>query len=103
MFKTKKSQGLSIRTIIIVVIGLIVLFVVVGLLTGKIDVYSSGIKELTTCENTCKNIGYTKSFAWSDNSCKVNGGNVVFGTYSDVSGENDLGVKLRCCCINIET
>ena len=48
MFKNKKAQGLSIRTIIIAVIGLIVLVVVVGLLTGKFGVFESGVNKIFT-------------------------------------------------------
>ena len=48
MLKNKKSQGMSIRTIIIAVIGLIVLVVVVGLLTGKFEVFKSGVNEVFT-------------------------------------------------------
>jgi len=75
MLKKRKAQGMSIRILIVAVIGLIILVVVVGIFTGRINIYSAGVKELTTCENTCKNIGY-KSFStlFSKVDCKTVGG-----------------------------
>ncbi len=38
----KRAQGMSIRTILIAVLGLIVLVVVITLLSGKIDIFKGG-------------------------------------------------------------
>lgn len=42
MFKNKKSQGLSITTIIVATIALIVLVVIIAMLTGKLGSFSVG-------------------------------------------------------------
>jgi len=97
----KRAQGLSITTIIIAIIALVVIVVVVSIFTGKLNVYSSGVDELSSCENTCKNSGYFNGIASSDQSCKGVPGNTIPGTYSDVSGKNSVGDALRCCCYNI--
>lgn len=47
----KKSQGLSITTIIVAAIALIVLVVLVAIFTGRIGLFSKGIGEATTCES----------------------------------------------------
>lgn len=45
MQKNKKSQGISITTIIVAIIGLVVLVVVVLMLTGNLGVFSKGANE----------------------------------------------------------
>ena len=91
MFK-KRAQGLSINVIIVAVIGLIILVVVIAMFTGRIDLYSSGVKELTTCENTCKNIGADAGVNLNELACKSLSDDNQFlpGTYSDAPD--------GCCC-----
>lgn len=50
----RKSQGLSINTIIIAAIALIVLVVLVAIFTGRLGLFSKGLGETTTCEQICK-------------------------------------------------
>ena len=47
----KKSQGLSITTIIVAAIALIVLVVLVAIFTGRIGGFSKGISSVSTCES----------------------------------------------------
>tara|TARA_Y100000310_G_C20627080_1_gene786528 strand:- start:519 stop:809 length:291 start_codon:yes stop_codon:yes gene_type:complete len=96
MLNNKKSQGMSIRVIIIAVIGLILAVIVVGLFTGKIDWYSSGAEEITTCDNSCKNIGYVRGISEGQEVCKTNGGSAIPGKYSGI-GDG----KVCCCFPNI--
>ena len=103
MYVNNKSQGLSVNVIIIVAIALIVLVVLIAIFTGRTNIYSSNVDELTSCKNTCKNIGYDIGSSVSENFClKVSNpkGNPLPGTYSDVSGKDEGGRKLICCCLN---
>ena len=103
MLKSRKAQGLSITTIIVAIIGLIILVVLIAIFTGRTNIYSSNVDELTSCKNTCKNIGYDIGSSVSENFClKVSNpkGNPLPGTYSDVSGKDEGGRKLICCCLN---
>tara|TARA_Y100000310_G_C20627080_1_gene786530 strand:- start:1234 stop:1398 length:165 start_codon:yes stop_codon:yes gene_type:complete len=43
MLNNKKSQGISIRIIIITVIGLIVLVILIALLTGKLGIFGTKV------------------------------------------------------------
>ena len=91
----KKRSELSIGVVVAAVIALIILVVVVAILTGRLNIYSSGVNELTTCKNTCKNIGADNHLTPLDGSCNSdisNRRNVIPGTFSDV----DKGQV--CCC-----
>ena len=95
MLKNKKSMELSVTVIIAAVIGLIVLVVLIGIFTGRLNIYSSGVNELTTCKNTCKNIGADNHLTPLDRSCNSDISNrrdVIPGTFSDV------GKGRVCCC-----
>jgi len=95
MKMNKRAFELSTTTIVVAIIALIVLVVLIGLLTGRLNIYSSGINELTTCKNTCKNIGYGDSATLLKGSCKkeLSKGRVIPGTFGDVKeGE-------ECCCL----
>jgi hypothetical protein len=50
----KRGQGLSIKTIIIAVVGLMVLVVLVALLSGRLGGFSKGVGTLGSCEGSCK-------------------------------------------------
>ena len=54
----KKSQGLSINVIIIVAIALIVLVVLIAVFTGRLGLFSIGIKEKGNCSEVCVALGY---------------------------------------------
>ena len=97
MLRNRRAMGLSITTIIVAIIGLLILVVLIGILTGRINIYQSGVKELTTCENTCKNIGYDNAVvSFTEAVCNSDlfaPSQVIPGKYSDVSSGN------VCCCL----
>ena len=64
----RKSQGLSINTIIIAAIALIVLVVLVAIFTGRLGLFSKGLGETTTCEQICKARGIDAA------KCTIGGG-----------------------------
>lgn len=92
----KRALEISTTTIIVAVIALIVLVVLIGVFTGRLNIYSSGVNELTTCENTCINIGYDGSDDLPKGDCKKNNGDkgrLIPGTFGDVGKDNE------CCCL----
>ena len=56
----KKSQGISINTIIIAAIALIVLVVLIAIFTGKIGGFTAGVTDTSelSCDKKCKSIGF---------------------------------------------
>ena len=91
----KRAFELSTATIVVAVIALIVLVVLIAIFTGRLNIYSSGVNELTTCKNTCKNIGADNHLTPLDRSCNSDISNrrdVIPGTFSDV------GKGRVCCC-----
>ena len=54
----RKSQGLSITTIILAVIGLMILVVIIALLTGRLGGFSKGVGETGDCSSSCQAAGY---------------------------------------------
>jgi len=53
MLKNTKAQGMSIKIIIVAIIGLIILLVVVLMLTGKLGDFSGGIEKVGNPLKTC--------------------------------------------------
>jgi len=53
MLKNTKAQGMSIKIIIVAIIGLIILLVVVLMLTGKLGDFSGGIEAVGNPLKTC--------------------------------------------------
>ena len=43
MLKKKKAQGMSIKIIIVAVIGLIILVIVIALLTSRFNIFGEGV------------------------------------------------------------
>ena len=89
----KKSQSISINTIIIAAIALAVLIVLFVVFTGRFNIFSQGLSETTTCVNSCKSISMGFSTALNRDSC---GGTYLPGKYGDVS-ENAV-----CCCTGVK-
>jgi len=58
--RKKKSQGLSITTIIVAAIALIVLVVLVAIFTGRLGSFSKGLNEVTSCSQICAAKGYDR-------------------------------------------
>ena len=97
MLKKKKAQGMSIKIIIVAVIGLIILVVVMGIFTGRIGTYTSGVEGWTTCESTCKNIGADRHNSLLKSNCvdtPTSKKNILPGTFSDITLSQNV-----CCCI----
>jgi len=90
----KKSQGLSINVIIIVAIALIVLVVLVAIFTGRLAMFTGGIKGTTTCSISCQGIGQDSGNSIDkEAACD---GSILPGSYGDVNKDQ------RCCCIASE-
>lgn len=76
----KKAQGISVNVIIIAAIALIVLVVLVAVFTGRFGMFTTGVKESTTCEQACNAIGKTKASEFDEGANRLPG-------YQDESGE----------------
>ena len=88
----KKSQSISINTIIIAAIALAVLVVLFVIFTGRFKIFSEGVKESSlTCERACKAVGYSRSNILSGSGC---------GNEFQASGKFEgMGENQACCCI----
>ncbi len=95
MLKQKKGQGLSITTIILVIIGLIVLVVLIAIFTGRMGSFSKGVESTVTCANSCKAFGRDSIYTDKDEAgCKaVANAQYVPGQYKDITGTGKV-----CCC-----
>ena len=92
MFKhNKKSQSLSINTIIIAAIGLAVLVVLFLVFTGRFKIFSEGIEKTgLSCSESCKLGKYKDGRVETGETCE----NKLGGSFSDVdSKKNQI-----CCC-----
>ena len=90
--KQKKSQELSINTIILAVLGLIILVVLVALLSGRLGGFSKGVGEVSSCEKFCGITDKTKSTPSDKDACENGRGEYMPGNFDDVN-ENQV-----CCC-----
>lgn len=62
----KKGQGLSLNTIIIAAIVLVVLIVLWAIFTGRMGVFSTGLKQVESCKDACVAIGEVESTSSND-------------------------------------
>ena len=87
----KKSQSISINTIIVAAIALAVLVVLFMIFTGRFKIFSEGVKGSDlSCNDGCKIAGYASGSSSSD-SCN----NRLVGSYRDVDPQkNEV-----CCCL----
>ena len=86
----KKSQSISINTIIIAAIGLAVLVVLFAIFTGRLGNFSTGLSKTDTCEQKCLSAGLKKV---SDVALPAECAGTNFaGKYSDVQ------TNYNCCC-----
>ena len=53
MLKKKNAQGMSLKVIIVAILGLIILTIIVMMLTGKLGDFRSGTKDFGNIANTC--------------------------------------------------
>lgn len=92
MILKKKSQGISINTIIIAAIALAVLVVLFAIFTGRLGSFSKGIGETASCANSCKALGKSY-YTLTEDSCKTfEEGTYIPGKYDDVPSAH------VCCC-----
>ena len=94
----KKSQGISINTIIIAAIALAVLVVLFVIFTGRFKIFSEGVDQTASCNNACAALGKTKfEGSISKETCQNTNQNTneltyIPGRYSDVPQD------FACCC-----
>ncbi len=89
----KKSQGLSLNTIIIAAIVLIVLIVLWAIFTGRMGGFVQGLQQAESdCDALCKAAGYTlEGDGLSDSACT--GENIVQLKKYVINGDDKY-----CCC-----
>ena len=88
----RKSQSISINTIIVAAIalaGLVVLFIV---FTGRFKIFSEGVSSTASCTKTCEIAGKTKITISTKEACTTPGYTYIPGEYGDVLKDN------VCCC-----
>ena len=87
----KKSQSISINTIIIAAIALAVLVVLFLVFTGRFRIFSEGVKESSlTCDRACKSTGFSSS---------LKGRSTCVGDTTQIPGKfEDLAENEVCCC-----
>ena len=90
---SKKSQSISINTIIVAAIALAVLVVLFLIFTGRFKIFSEGVSSTASCENTCKALGKSKGESQNKDTCRDGGGNYIPGTYTDLNSKDYV-----CCC-----
>ncbi len=87
----RKSQGISINTIIIAALGLAVLVVLFAIFTGRLGKFSIGVQETDTCAQKCASLNMnTGSNPTSDVKSCIEG-EYIAGSYKDG--------QFGCCCI----
>lgn len=89
----RKSQSISINTIIIAAIALAVLVVLFIVFTGRFKIFNEGISSTASCENSCKALGKAKLDEYNEVGCKASEKIYVPGKYSDVKNPDWV-----CCC-----
>jgi len=88
----KKSQSISINTIIVAAIALAVLVVLFIIFTGRFKIFSEGVSSTASCTTTCNSLGKSK-YTLTESSCReATGYTYVPGKYTDVP-EGHV-----CCC-----
>ncbi len=86
----KKSQGMSINTIIIAALGLAVLVVLFAIFTGRLGIFTKTLKETDTCAQKCATLNAESAInPAQDKSCSE-GQQYIPGEFSDS--------KNGCCC-----
>jgi len=89
----KKSQSISINTIIIAAIALAVLVVLFVIFTGRFKIFSEGVSSTASCTKTCEIAGKTKiTSSQNREGCTSGGYTYMPGEYGDVTKD------YVCCC-----
>lgn len=89
MHYNKKSQGLSITTIVAAVVALILIVVIITILTGKTGKFKGGLDEAAKCSTSCNALGMSGIVKANPAACTDT---ILPGSFSDVSGTK------VCCC-----
>lgn len=92
----KKSQSISINTIIIAAIALAVLVVIFLIFTGKLKIFNEGVSGTVTCQNSCTSLGktmYSSGTPRKEDCQSSSNSNLIYvpGTYDDIKPN-------FCCC-----
>jgi hypothetical protein len=78
----KRAQGLSMTTIVVAALALLVLVVLALVFTGRMGEFTTGIKDIGTCDQACTAAG----FEGEGDSCLADGSYLIAGFEED------------CCC-----
>jgi hypothetical protein len=95
----KKSQGLSITTIIVAAIALIVLVVLIAIFTGRVGVFSKGLSKVGTCESLggiCLDVQSCSEAGSSGNPREIFGATDCGKDLESQGGQN-LKDRSKCC------
>ena len=87
----KKSQSISINTIIIAAIGLAVLVVLFAIFTGRLGKFTLGVEKTDTCEQKCISLNMDSGLNPQSDTKTCSQGQYIAGSYSDG--------KYGCCCV----
>ena len=90
---SKKSQSISINTIIIAAIALAVLVVLFVIFTGRLGIFSKGLQETDTCKQKCDslNMGEAGSHLLTESGSCTKPAVTIAGSYKDG--------PFGCCCV----
>ena len=89
----KKSQSISINTIIVAAIALAVLVVLFAIFTGRLGGFTKGVQDTDTCAQKCSSLNANPGDHPRDEntkSCIV--GQYIAGSYKDG--------PFGCCCVS---
>ena len=87
----KKGQGLPLNTIIIAAIVLIVLVVLWAIFTGRMGVFTKGLKTTTEQSVLCTSDVVGGTVKDTAKLCTDIGGTIISGTFTGVTGD-------KVCC-----
>ena len=81
----KKGQGLPLNVIIIAAIVLIVLVVLWAIFTGRMGVFTKGLKTTTEEQLTCASDVIGGKVQSNAAACNAAGGTIIPGTFKDIT------------------
>lgn len=88
----KKSQSISINTIIVAAIALAVLVVLFAIFTGRLGGFTKGVQETDTCAQKCASLNLPQAQDLSQGECQQRtSGTFIAGRFSDTPNTG-------CCC-----
>ena len=87
----KKSQSISINTIIIAAIGLAVLIVLFAIFTGRLGIFTKGVQDTDTCSQKCSSLNMNPGRQPTEDTKSCFDGQYIAGSYKDG--------PYGCCCV----